>query len=66
MGGKCPYSWCLVGCCRQDLMDFFNCQIKATYKVTILVVICSGYLEKACVQQGVQICDDMNCYTAWN
>ena len=19
MGGKCPYSWCLVGCCRQDL-----------------------------------------------
>ena len=19
MGGKCPYSWSLVGCCRQDL-----------------------------------------------
>ena len=19
MGGKWPYSWCLVGCCRQDL-----------------------------------------------
>ena len=21
MGGRCPYSWCLVGCCSQD---FFN------------------------------------------
>ena len=20
-GGKCPYSWCLVGCCRQDLFN---------------------------------------------
>ena len=21
MGGKCLYSWCLVGCCRQDLFN---------------------------------------------
>ena len=21
MGGKCPYSWCLVGCCCQDLFN---------------------------------------------
>ena len=21
MGGKCPYSWCLVGCCRLDLFN---------------------------------------------
>ena len=21
MGGRCPYSWCLVGCCRQDLFN---------------------------------------------
>ena len=21
MGGKCPYSWSLVGCCRQDLFN---------------------------------------------
>ena len=21
MGGKCPYSWCLVGCCHQDLFN---------------------------------------------
>ena len=26
MGGKCPYSWSLVGCCRQDL---FNTALKA-------------------------------------
>ena len=22
MGGRWPYSWCLVGCCRQDLFTF--------------------------------------------
>ena len=21
MGGKWPYSWCLVGCCHQDLFN---------------------------------------------
>ena len=21
MGGRCPYSWCLVGCCLQDLFN---------------------------------------------
>ena len=21
MGGKWPYSWCLVGCCRQDVEE---------------------------------------------
>ena len=21
LGGKCPYSWCLVGCCHQDLFN---------------------------------------------
>ena len=21
MGGRWPYSWCLVGCCRQDLFN---------------------------------------------
>ena len=21
MGGKCPYSWCLVGCCHQELFN---------------------------------------------
>ena len=27
MGGKCPYSWSLVGCCRQDL---FNTALNGT------------------------------------
>ena len=26
-GGKWPYSWCLVGCCRQDLK----------YSITIII-----------------------------
>ena len=40
MGGKCPYSWSLVGCCRQDL---FNTALN------ILVPIfttCNDILEK--------------------
>ena len=24
IGGRCPYSWCLVGCCRQDLFKIAN------------------------------------------
>ena len=24
MGGRWPYSWCLVGCCRQDLRSILN------------------------------------------
>ena len=30
MGGKCPYSWCFVGCCRQDL---FNCRLVSSSAV---------------------------------
>ena len=26
MGGRCPYSWCLVGCYRQDLFNI-SCNI---------------------------------------
>ena len=31
MGGKCPYSWCLLGCCRQDcsiLLSTFLCNFR--------------------------------------
>ena len=24
MAGRWPYSWCLVGCCRQDLFNFYS------------------------------------------
>ena len=38
MGGKWPYSWCLVGCCRQDLtvckqMNSSSFKNKVTYKL---------------------------------
>ena len=35
MGGKWPYSWCLVGCCRQDL---FNIALK--HYIYIYIYIC--------------------------
>ena len=28
MGGRWPYSWCLVGCCRQDLFATFLCNCR--------------------------------------
>ena len=39
MGGRWPYSWCLVGCCRQDLFNIARktlvcCHQK--YKIAIL------------------------------
>ena len=36
MGGKWPYSWCLVRCCRQDLMSY-NC------KLFVLRIVTLGY-----------------------
>ena len=37
MGGKCPYSWCLVGCCRQDLFNIArNCLNKRDILFMIL------------------------------
>ena len=28
MGGRWPYSWCFVGCCRQDLLATFLCSCR--------------------------------------
>ena len=42
MGGSWPYSWCLVGCCRQDL---FN--IARNILVYILIIICSKWLNSS-------------------
>ena len=38
IGGRWPYSWCLVGCCRQDLLSLYsllkvNTQIKKVSRV---------------------------------
>ena len=35
MGGRWPYSWCLVGCCRQDLFNIarnilWNCRLASS------------------------------------
>ena len=35
MGGRWPYSWCLVGCCRQDLFNIdatflYNCRLASS------------------------------------
>ena len=35
MGGKWPYSWCLAGCCHQDLR--FNCQKNFYFKLFSLI-----------------------------
>ena len=40
MGGRWPYSWCLVGCCRQDL---FNVARKMEY-ITLLKVLSNAYI----------------------
>ena len=31
MGGKWPYSWCLVGCCRQDLFNIRTTILEILY-----------------------------------
>ena len=43
MGGRWPYSWCLMGCCRQDL---FNIARKSYELCPIIVVtfsVCNFY-----------------------
>ena len=32
IGGRWPYSWCLVGCCRQDLIQIIFKQIYLTHR----------------------------------
>ena len=47
MGGKCPYSWSLVGCCRQDL---FNTRL--AYNKDKLLVFCLVMLRKEVKQMS--------------
>ena len=41
IGGRWPYSWCLVGCCRQDLLKIARskCQMLRIY-IYIYIYIC--------------------------
>ena len=45
MGGRRPYSWCLVGCCRQDL---FNIARNIFFKLIIIIII----IIMSCRQHG--------------
>ena len=40
MGGRWPYSWCFVGCCRQDLFNIatFSCNCHLASSPVILLV----------------------------
>ena len=38
IGGRWPYSWCLVECCRQDLFSFFQAAV-----VSILLYRCTTW-----------------------
>ena len=40
MGGKWPYSWCLVGCCRQDL---FNNVGHGYLSMAVFILICRSH-----------------------
>ena len=57
MGGKWPYSWCLVGCCRQDLFNI---------ALNILVLLPSSFFFSRLV--GVQVvhpCSSIDTTAAW-
>ena len=43
IGGRWPYSWCLVGCCRQDLFKIARSYIYIYIYVYILINIYIGY-----------------------
>ena len=39
MGGRYPYSWCLIGCCRQDLFT----------RVWVCVCVCVQCMENTAI-----------------
>ena len=45
MGGRWPYSWCLVGCCRQDLFNIArsilcNCRLASSPAILLSSMYC--------------------------
>ena len=50
MGGRWPYSWCFVGCCRQDLFNIackFLCNCRLPYSQAVLLA------SKWCIHTAV-------------
>ena len=57
MGGRWPYSWCLVGCCRQDLFKIAR---------SILVQLPSSFFSSSLVSiQVVHPYSSINTTAAW-
>ena len=50
MGGKCPYSWCLVGYCRQDLFNI---------ALNILVYFPSSFFSSRLVISNIDLLKKM-------
>ena len=46
MGGKWPYSWCLVGCCRQDLFNIALNSRSFCYASLIMIHVSSKCLYR--------------------
>ena len=56
MGGRWPYSWCLVGCCRQDLLSIAR---------NILVQLPSSFFSRLVSVQVVHPYNSIDTTAAW-
>ena len=48
IGGRWPYSWCLVGCCCQDLFSTQECCVQSWTSSSIKMALISNYLKLIC------------------
>ena len=62
IGGRWPYSWCLVGCCRQDLFKIARSRDKLIRDVLLWTP------THGCAKAGrpvrtyiQQLCEDLGC-----
>ena len=72
MGGKCPYSWCLVGCCRQDLFNlvevrafgFVIWDFESIFygSFNIFWIYCWIFLSMAAIFLGAVINEELSTY----
>ena len=45
MGDRWPYTWCFVGCCRQDINNYKNKSKVVVYYITIILRVYKYTLE---------------------
>ena len=58
IGGRWPYSWCLLGCCRQDLFKIVRSNLLVALFLLVWVQIClvmrvRTHLRKCLLQAGM-------------